>query len=175
VVGINGVTLWDLRENQPIVNTIDENANCWVEKLDSNVSAPTPLDWTGYQFINVSYFNRALAELWGDGYGGVVYVDVFSRDVIRIGNTSLQDGTSIFYTITSWSDKKPDGTNFLLPNTIQCKQINALESYGTAVRQSQAIHPQAALIDLKCEGCKLAIGLIIGRLCNGIGAMLIGS
>lgn len=51
----------------------------------------------------MTYFNRALAEEWTDGYGGVVYVDVFSRDVVGMGNYStVDDGESIFYNIQSW-------------------------------------------------------------------------
>lgn len=96
--GINGVTIWDLREQTPvgaspfsllsfsffcilllvvlalssillylpcfpavvllvlIVWTIDENTNCYVQKLSNNNTAPPPLDWTGYTLLNVSLF-----------------------------------------------------------------------------------------------------------------------
>jgi len=172
--GINGVTLWDMRELQPVVFTIDSTATCWAEKLDNNVTAPTPLDFTGFSFSSVTYFNRALAEEWSDGYGGVVYVDVFSRNIVGMGNNSLNndDGTSIFYNIQSWSDKKPDGTEFLLPNTIPCKSLSSLPEYGSAV-----VHPSRFPVkerfgfpNFKCIGCKLAIGLVIGRLCSVGGA-----
>jgi hypothetical protein len=163
--GINGVTLWDMREQQPIVTVIDENANCVTEKLDSNVTAPMPPDWSGFSFQAVKYFNRALAEEWTDGYGGLVYVDVFSRDVVGMGNTSTSDdGESIFYNIQSWSDKKPDGTEFLLPNTIPCKPVNTLPGYKVS-----KVIPHAAMFSLKCTACKLGVGVIIGRLCSGLG------
>jgi len=169
--GINGVTLWDLREAQPIVWTIDTNANCWSQKLDSNVSVPPPLDFTGYSFSQVTYYNRALAEEWSDGYGGVVYVDVFTRDIVGLGNTStVDDGTTIFYNIMSWSDKKPDGTLFLLPNTIPCKAVGPQED--TAAHSVMPIKPHIGLphINLKCIACKAAIGIVIGRLCGSLGA-----
>jgi hypothetical protein len=172
--GINGVTLWDMREAQPIVFTIDSTTQCWVQKLDSNVTAPMPMDFTGYSFINVTYFNRALAEQWGDGFGGVVYVDVFSRNIVGMGNMSTSDdGQSIFYNIMSWTDKKPDGTEFLLPNTVPCKQISSLPEYGTALAHAHANLPTKNRlfgINLKCAACKLAIGLILGRLCSVAGA-----
>jgi hypothetical protein len=172
--GINGVTLWDMRETQPIVFTIDSNANCWVEKLDSNVSAPVPPDWSAYSLSQVTYFNRALAEEWTDGYGGLVYVDVFSRDVVGMGNSTLDDdGQSLFYNIQSWTDDRPDGTEFLLPNTIPCKPIGALPDYkpvAETYKQAKKVHPAGALFSFKCTGCKLAIGIIIGRLCGTLGA-----
>ena len=164
--GINGVTLWDMREVQPIVTTIDTNANCWVEKLDSNVTAPMPPDWTAFSFSQLKYFNRALAELWTDGFGGVLYVDVFSRDVVGMGNTSTAgDGDSIFYNIQSWSDRKPDGTEFLLPNTVSCKPINAVAEYKPV-----KVQPHGLGGIIKCNACKLGIGLILGKLCSGAGA-----
>jgi len=163
--GINGVTLWDLREKQPLVTVIDENTNCVTEKLDSNVTAPMPPDWSLFTFTAVKYFNRALAEQWSDGYGGVLYVDVFTRDVVGMGNTStVDDGESIFYNIQSWSDKKPDGTEFLLPNTIPCKPANNLRGYKVS-----SVMPHGAMINFGCIACKLGVGLIIGRLCSGLG------
>jgi hypothetical protein len=168
--GINGVTLWDMREQQPVVWVIDQNTNCYSEKLDSNVSAPTPFDWSGYTINQVTYFNRALAEEWTEPFGGVVYVDVFSRDVVGLGNMSTSDdGDTIFYTIQAWNDKKPDGTLFLLPNTIPCKPINNLPEYASAVSVPKVM-PHIGFPNLKCTGCKLAIGVVIGRLCTGVGA-----
>jgi len=165
--GINGVTIWDLREQTPVVWTVDENTNCFLQKLSDNNTVPPPLNWAGYTLSNVTYFNRALAEEWSDGYGGVVYVDVFSRDVVGMGNYStVDDGDSIFYNIQSWTDAKPDGTNFLLPDTIKCQPIAAITTEAKAVK----VQPQAALFSLKCTACKAAIGLVIGRLCNGLGA-----
>jgi hypothetical protein len=172
--GINGVTIWDLREAQPVVWTIDSVAQCWVQKLDSNVTAPMPPDFSGYSLVNVTYFNRALAEQWGDGYGGVVYVDVFSRDIVGMGNTSTtDDGESIFWNIQSWKDTKPDGTEFLLPNTIPCKQISSHPDYATAMPSIRSALPTKNRlfgINIKCTACKLGIGLIIGRLCSIAGA-----
>jgi len=166
--GLNGVTIWDLRETTPVVWTIDQNANCVVQKLNDNVTAPMPPDWSSYTMTKVTYFNRALAEEWNDGYGGVVYVDVFSRDVVGMGNYSTSDdGTSLFYNVQSWSDKKPDGTEFLLPNTIPCKPMAAIGSEGASMSK---VEPHSALFSVKCTGCKLGIGIVIGRLCSGVGA-----
>jgi len=166
--GINGVSIWDLREQTPVVWTIDENANCYVQKLDNNNTAPGAPNWAGWTLQNVTYFNRALAEEWTDGFGGVVYVDVFSRDVVGMGNYStVDDGDSIFYNIQSWTDAKPDGTSFLLPDTIKCQPISAIVSEKTAVAKVQ---PQFLGLNLKCIACKAGIGLILGRLCNGLGA-----
>jgi hypothetical protein len=166
--GINGVSLWDLRETQPIVITIDTQADCWVERLNDNVTAPVPPDWSAYTLSQVTYFNRALAEEWTDGFGGVVYVDVFSRDVVGMGNYSTADGgESIFYNIEEWDDDKPDGTLFLLPNTVPCQNIGALESYGKAVKK---VEPMSPMFSFKCTGCKIAIGVILGRLCTVAGA-----
>jgi len=171
--GINGITLWDLREQQPVVWTIDENTNCFFLKLSTNVTAPTPFDFTGYRMQNVSYFNRALAEKWTEPFGGVVYVDVFSRNVVGVGNMSTTvDGQTIFYNIQSWTDKKPDGTEFLLPNTVPCQPINAVEGFDSAwAPLDPLVTKRDAQFSIQCEGCKLAIGLIIGRLCNGVGAL----
>lgn len=150
--GINGITLWDLRESLPIVSTIDQNvrptspisrfpvrlininlilcplqlillqAQCWVEKLNDNVLAPQPEDYSQYTFSKFQYWNRALAEEWIDGFGGYLYVDMFSRDVVGMGNESTADGAvPMYYNIYGWSDSAPDGTLFLLPNTLQCK------------------------------------------------------
>jgi hypothetical protein len=164
--GINGVTLWDLREQTPIVTTIDSNAMCVVEKLDSNVSAPMPPDWTGFSFNQLKYFNRALAEEWTDGFGGVVYVDVFDRDIVGMGNTSFgDDGESIFYNIMDWTDRKPDGTEFLLPNTVNCRPINTLPGFS-----KPKVAPHSAMFSLKCTACKIGIGVVIGRLCSIGGA-----
>jgi hypothetical protein len=166
--GINGVTLWDLREVYPIVTTIDQNAACYVQKLTDNNTAPMPPDWSYYSLSKVTYFNRALAEQWTEPYGGVVYVDVFSREVVGMGNMStVDDGDSIFYNIQSWSDEKPDGTLFLLPNTIQCKSIAA------SAEVAHKYHTDGAMFgfpNVKCIACKLGVGLIIGRLCSGLGA-----
>jgi hypothetical protein len=164
--GINGVTLWDLREQTPIVTTIDDQAACYVQKLNDNNTAPMPPDWSKWTIQKVTFFNRALAEEWTDGFGGVVYVDVFSRDVVGMGNYSTSDdGTSIFYNIQSWTDNKPDGTLFLLPNTIQCKAITASASIEVPKFTSNA-----AMFSLKCSACKLGIGLILGKVCKGGGA-----
>jgi len=168
--GINGVTLWDLREQQPVVWTIDSAAMCWMQRLDSNVSVPPPLDFTGYSFNVVTYYNRALAEEWTDGYGGVVYVDVFTRDIVGMGNTStVDDGTTIFYNIMQWSDKKPDGTLFLLPDTIPCKQVGPSEEVAIPAHHVMPIKPHF-LGGFKCTACKVAIGVVIGRLCTTAGA-----
>jgi hypothetical protein len=170
--GINGVTLWDLREATPIVTTIDSNAVCFVQKLTDNNTAPMPPDWSAYSLAQVTYFNRALAEEWTDGYGGVVYVDVFSRDVVGMGNYSTSDdGDSIFYNIQSWSDNKPDGTLFLLPNTIPCKPIALMPEFTEAARKFHTDSAKFGLPNFKCIACKLGIGLVIGRLCNGAGAL----
>jgi len=174
--GINGITLWDMREVQPIVFTIDMNAQCWVEKLDSNVTAPTPPDWSQFQLNQVTFFNRAFAEEWTDGYGGYVYVDVFSRDVVGMGNSSTDsDGETIFYNINDWTDDRPDGTEFLLPNTVPCKPIGSLPEYKKVdvvalAKKDKSVRPDIGFPNLKCIGCKLAIGVVIGRLCSGIGA-----
>jgi hypothetical protein len=165
--GINGVTIWDLREQQPIVSTIDSNAQCVVEKLDSNVTAPMPMDWSGFQFNQLTYFNRALAEEWTDGFGGLVYVDVFDRDIVGMGNTSTgDDGESIFYNIMEWTDQKPDGTEFLLPNTVLCKPVQTLAGFAKAPKFA----PHSAMFSLKCTACKIGIGVVIGRLCSIGGA-----
>jgi hypothetical protein len=164
--GINGVTIWDMREQQPIVTTIDDQAACYVQKLNDNNTAPMPPSWAGWSVLKVTYFNRALAEEWTDGYGGVVYVDVFSRDVVGMGNYStVDDGTSLFYNIQSWSDTKPDGTLFLLPNTIQCKAL----PYSASIEVPK-VSTNLPMFSLKCTACKLGIGLILGRLCSGAGA-----
>jgi len=167
--GINGVTIWDMRETQPIVSTIDTQTACWVERLNNNVTAPVPWDWSAYTLSQVTYFNRALAEEWTDGYGGVVYVDVFTRNVVGMGNYSTSDDTeTLFYNIMEWDDGKPDGSVFLLPNTITCKQVNAMAGYNSALAK---VHPMSPLFpNLPCIGCKLAIGLVIGRLCTVAGA-----
>jgi hypothetical protein len=172
--GINGVTIWDLREVQPTVYTIDSLADCWVQQLSSNITAPMPFDWSYYTLDNVTYFNRALAEEWGDGYGGVVYVDVFSRNVVGMGNTSLDDdGQTIFWNIEKWTDDRPDGTEFLLPNTIPCKAIDSLPQYKKEdALIHKGVHTDFHLphINFKCTGCQLAIGVVITRLCGGLGA-----
>lgn len=173
--GINGITIWDLREVTPVVWTIDENTNCYVQKLNANNTAPPPLDWTGFSLSKVTYFNRALAEEWTDGFGGVVYVDVFSRDVVGMGNFStVEDGESIFYNIQSWSDKKPDGTNFLLPDTLKCQAIatgSESDSVSDSMNGIKIFGKKIKLgINIKCTACKAAIGVVIGRLCNGLGA-----
>jgi hypothetical protein len=165
--GINGVTIWDLRETTPVVWTIDSQASCVVQKLNDNNTAPMPPDWTGFTLQQVTYFNRALSEEWTDGYGGVVYVDVFSRDIVGMGNYSTSDdGTTLFYNIQSWSDAKPDGTAFLLPNTIQCKPIASIEA---DVSESK-VQPHGALINLGCTACQAAIGIVLSRICGGAGA-----
>ena len=80
--GINQVSIWDLRERVPIVTTVDADVNCWIEKIINNTGVPTQPDFSNYKFAQTTFFNRALAEQWVDGYGGVVYVDVFSRDIV---------------------------------------------------------------------------------------------
>jgi hypothetical protein len=165
--GINGVTLWDLREMVPIVSTIDSNAKCYVQKLNDNNTVPLAPDWSGYTLAKVTYFNRALAEEWTEPFGGVVYVDVFSRDIVGMGNYSTSDdGDSIFYNIQSWSSEKPDGTLFLLPNTIPCQSIAAL----TAGKKVHTDAVEFKFPNLKCPACKLGIGLILGKLCKTGGA-----
>jgi hypothetical protein len=159
--GINGVTIWDLREQQPIVWTIDQNVNCYSEKLDSNVQAPPAPDFTSFSFSKVAYFNRALAEMWVDGFGGVVYVDVFSRDIVGMGNVSTSDDGDLFWNILSWTDKKPDGTEFLLPDTITCKALNTTK---------RSIDEASETAGLGCTLCKVGVKLVLGRLCNGSGA-----
>jgi len=159
--GINGVTIWDLRENQPIVTTIDDQPQCIVQKLDSTVTAPPPPDFTGYSFSQVAYFNRALTEQWTDGYGGVVYVDVFSRDIVGMGNVSDSDDGSLFMNILSWSDAKPDGTEFLLPDTIKCTPFSNLSEVKRSTEEASNI--------IVCGLCKKAIGAVIGKLCGAAG------
>jgi len=172
--GINGVTIWDLRESTPHVYTVDANAQCWVEKLDSNVTAPTVPDWSAFKFARLTYFNKALVEQWIDVNDVVLYVDVFNRDVVGTGIlTPDEDGETIFYSIDEWTDEKPDGTNFLLPTTIPCRQVNALQEYkpfAPMLDRARKVHQNGALFNLKCTACKIGINLVLGRLCTGLGA-----
>jgi len=164
--GIDGITIWDLRESTPIVTTIDANAQCWVEKLSDDVRAPAPEDFSAYKFKGFKYHNRALAEEWIEPYGGYLFVDVFNRDIVGQGNaTPDEDGTTTVYNVHDWSDETPDGTLFLLPNTLQCKMINNTAAYN------HAYNKQALGVDLKCAACKTAIGIILGRVgCGAAGA-----
>jgi hypothetical protein len=159
--GINGVTIWDMRESQPVVWTIDQNVNCFSEVLDSNVQAPTAPDFSSFSFSKITYFNRALAEMWSDGFGGVVYVDVFSRDIVGMGNVSTSEDGDLFWNILSWTDKKPDGTEFLLPNTIACKAINSTK---------RSVDEASEASGLGCILCKTGVKLVLGRICSGGGA-----
>jgi len=162
--GINGVTIWDLREVQPVVWTIDDQAKCYVQKLDADVTAPLPPSFTNYTMKKVTYFNRALAEQWTDGWGGMVYVDVFSRDIVGMGNVSDVDQGSLWMNILQWSDKKPDGNAFLLPNTIPCKKLNI-----TSGVWKRGAHEQQGRI--ACALCKAAIGVVLGKICGVAGAL----
>jgi len=167
--GINGISIWDLRETQPIVQTIDQNAQCFVQKLNDNLFAPMPDDYSSYSFQQFKYFNRALAEMWTEPGGGYLYVDIFTRDIVGMGNsTASEDGTVSFYNIFDWSDKTPDGTSFLLPNTLGCKAINA--SDAEAIVPDHAVKPHGIGSFIKCNACQIGIGLVLGRLCGVGGA-----
>jgi len=168
--GIDGVSIWDFRENPPVVTTIDDKVQCYTQKLDPALS-PQPWDFSNYNFIGFKWMNRALAEQWAESGGGVVYSDVFSRDIVGQGNVS----SGFMYNILQWSDKPPSGTMFLLPNTMSCKALNTSSSVRK-LAQALGVHvPQnnrgiSPMGGIQCELCKKGIALIKGRVCQVAGA-----
>jgi len=49
--GINGVTIWDMREAQPVVWTIDSLAQCWMQKLTDKMGIPSPDDYSKHKSL----------------------------------------------------------------------------------------------------------------------------
>lgn len=72
--GIDGVSIWDFRELPPVVTTIDDTMTCYTQKMDPKLS-PKPEDYSKYLFSGFKFWNRALAEEWTDGGGGMLYTD----------------------------------------------------------------------------------------------------
>jgi len=168
--GINGVTVWDLRDQVPDVTTVDSLAQCYVQNVGQIV--PDALDFSNLQFSGYTYWNRALAEKWFDNYGGIVYFDSFNRDVVGITNNSIVNQFS--YNILEWSAEKPDGSLFYQPEAANCIRLNNTLEYeqellADIVAQSKATKSKAK-INLKCIACKAGIGLIKGKVCKVAGA-----
>jgi len=136
--GINGIALWDLREEIPTLTTISAQLECKIQRVSSTLRAPTPGDFSRYTFQTFRYYNSALAEMWGDRLGGYVMVDLFTRGVVGMGNTSNAGGQSLKTRIAQWTDKAPDGTLFLLPNTLPCSLVNS-SSVRRALRESHEV------------------------------------
>jgi len=167
--GINGVTIWDMRDKNPIVTTIDSNVQCWVQTLSDSVSAPRAGDFKSYTYGQLAYFNRALSEAWVEPGGGYLYVDVFSRAIVGMGNnTPGDDGSVYYYNIQDWTEKAPDGTVFLLPNTIKCQNITS-----APLSNVPRIHPLISfpIKTITCTACHIGISKILGKVgCGSAGA-----
>jgi len=170
--GINGVTIWDLRDVVPEVTTIDSLAKCYIQNIVQTM--PLPLDFSGLSFAGYLYWNRALAEKWVDRFGGTYYFDSFTRDVVGITNSSVDN--QFEYNIHQWSTKKPDGSAFFAPEAVNCIRLNntfeyeriimALEAERDAIEDEE----ERAQFDIKCKACTIGIDLIKGRICTVAGA-----
>jgi hypothetical protein len=172
--GMNGVTIWDLRDQTPDVTTIDSQAACFVQNIGQTV--PMPLDFSFLKFAGYTYWNRALAEKWMDQFGGSVYFDSFTRDVVGITNSSTDNAFE--YNIHEWSSEKPDGSYFFPPEAANCIRLNNTfdDEYAKIVqaleeeRDSIEDDVERSQFDLKCKICAAGIGLIKGRVCSVAGA-----
>jgi len=167
--GINGVTIWDLRDQVPDVTTVDSLAQCYVQNIGQII--PDSLDFSSLNFAGYKYWNRALAEQWVDNFGGTVYFDSFSRDVVGIMNSSMDNPFS--YNILEWSTEKPDGSMFFPPEAANCIRLNntlEIENKMLAELTANMDAKEKAKINLKCIACKAGISLIKGRVCQVAGA-----
>jgi len=161
--GMNGITVWDLRDQIPDVITIDSLAQCYIQNIGQII--PDPLDFTGLTFAGYTYWNRALAEKWVDNYGGQIYFDSFDRDVVGMVNTSA---TNMFsYNIHEWSTEKPDGSYFMTPEAANCIRLNNTLEEQRVMSMAERTNSK---FSLKCTACKIGVGLIKSKVCKVAGA-----
>jgi len=160
--GINGISIWDLRRSPPVALHVAPSLGCDMYRLDPMEDyVPTADDFSGYKFAELAYHSRALAEKWMDAEGNYVFLDVFSRDVVGMGNVrnmSDPDSQALDYTITDWSDKVPDGSNFMLPNTLKCVERNSTSLLAGRRHEKRSAR--------KCNGCKDAMKKKIKDMCQ---------
>jgi len=157
-----------LRDQTPEVTTIDSLTKCYIQNIGQIV--PDPLDFSNLEFVGYSYWNRALAERWDDDYGGSVYFDSNTRDVVGMTNSSVDNKFS--YNILEWSTDKPDGTLFFAPEQANCIHLNNTfeEELLRSLAASEAQSKVKSKFSLKCTACKVGIGLIKGQVCRVAGA-----
>jgi len=168
--GINGISIWDLRENPAILTMIGPHLVCQTHRMTRNDDmVPSPTDYSRYKFASLAYWNRAMAEKWVSPSGDYVYTNVFSRDVVGMGNmrnASDPESQALDYIITNWSEAVPSGTTFDLPNTVKCTEVNVTAG------------PVPPLISMKrglftpskgqiCNGCRRSMVSMIAKVCAG--------
>jgi len=168
--GINGLSIWDLRENPAILTMIGPHLVCQTHRMTkADEMVPRPVDYSRYKFASLAYWNRALAEKWVNPAGDYVYTDVFSRDVVGMGslrNASDPESQALDYLITDWSVAVPDGTAFLLPNTVKCTEVNTTSAfYGPMLTEKRGLFdPSKKTI---CLNCKKSMVTLVAKMCNG--------
>jgi len=166
--GIDGVSIWDYRENPPTVTVVDDLLKCYSLKMDLSLS-PAPFDFNSFSFSGFVWWNRALVEVWKGSLGEILYADVFSRDIKGLGNTNASSAYT--YNILKWDDKPPSGTKFLFPNTMNCQQLAPADGAHVHELVARRVHPNAPFANpIQCSICKKGIGLIKGRVCQIAGA-----
>jgi len=164
--GINGISVWDLREDTAILTMIGPHLVCQTHRLTkTDDMVPSRDDYSAYKFDSLAYWNRAMAERWVDAAGRYVFTNVFTRDIVGMGNlrnASDPDSQALDYVISDWSDKAPDGTDFLLPNTVKCTEVNASENALPHFMRG-LFGPSKGQI---CNGCKKSMADMITKMQN---------
>jgi len=168
--GINGISIWDLRENPAVLTMIGPHLVCQTHKMTRiDDLIPSPPDYSLYKFDSLAYWNRAMAEKWVSPTGDYVYTNVFSRAIVGMGSTrnvSDPDSQALDYVISDWTDKVPAGTSFDLPGTVKCSEVNATESFHAHLTSNKRglFSPSKGQI---CNGCKKSMVGMVQKMCNG--------
>jgi len=170
--GINGISIWDLRENPAVLTMIGPHLVCQTHRLTrTDDMIPSPVDYSRYKFSSLAYWNRALAEKWVNPTGDYVYTNIFSRDVVGMGsarNTSDPQSQQLDYIISEWSTSVPSGVFFDLPNTIKCTEVNAtvaFEEDGQVITSKRGLFsPSRGQI---CSGCQRSMVGTVAKMCQG--------
>jgi len=156
------VTIFDFRNGQ--VTFITQDGKCYWENADSTI-LPEPESFADWQFSGFQMSGLALTEVWKDGYGGSLYADAFTREVISVANTSKASGDDDSAMNFNWDWNKPNPGIFQVPKQLDCQEApNTMITPHVLNVRNPFVNYRA--LGLGCSACKLAVGKLIGMGCQ---------
>jgi hypothetical protein len=155
------VTIFDLRNAQ--VTYITQDGKCYWENADATL-LPEPEDFSAWSFQEFQMNGLAYTEVWRDGYGGNLYADAFTREVLSLTNTSKANGDDDSNMLFKWDWNKPSPNIFQIPKQLSCQEAPSALTREARDARNPFINYRA--LGLGCGACKFAVGKLIGLGCN---------
>jgi len=156
------VTIFDLRNSQ--VTYITQDGKCYWENADATI-LPEPENFAGWTYSGFQMKGLTFNEVWKDGYGGSLYADAFTREVLSLTNTSKATGDDDSTMLFKWDWNKPSPNIFQIPKQLTCEEAPGNFMTPELVDARNPFINYRAL-GLGCGACKLAVGKLISMGCG---------